>query len=197
MFSLVTKPKNSIEFMGHKFKVNIAFDVIIKMFAIFKDEILGDEEKIDLACEILVGNTILSLQNKSLLVEKIINDFVNSQEISSSSDEKIVDYEQDAEYIYAGFLQSYGINLIKQQGILSFKEFIALFKGLPDNTKIKEIMSIRARPLPPPTKYNADERKHLIELKQYYALNKPLYEKNFSNGLASLFDTLKQRTVKK
>lgn len=48
---------------------------------------------------------------------------------------------------------------------------MALFNGLSDDTKIMQIISIRSRPLPKPTKYNAEERRQLIKLKQLYKLN--------------------------
>ena len=65
---------------------------------------------------------------------------------------------------------------------------MALFNGLSDDTKIMQIISIRARPLPKPTKYNAEERRQLIKLKQLYKLNLSEEErkKQFQDGLAKI-----------
>ena len=57
---------------------------------------------------------------------------------------KLIDFEQDAEYIYASFLQAYGINLLEVQNKLTWTEFKALLNALPDNTIMQQIIEIRA-----------------------------------------------------
>lgn len=60
----------------------------------------------------------------------------------STGNEKIVDYIEDGEYIIASFMQTYGINLLEVD--MHWHLFNALFIGLPDDSKIKQIMSMRA-----------------------------------------------------
>lgn len=62
------------------------------------------------------------------------------KEISSSV--RIIDYVEDGEYIYSSFLQAYGIDLVDVEE-LHWHKFKALLLGLPDSTKMKEIMSMR------------------------------------------------------
>jgi hypothetical protein len=50
------------------------------------------------------------------------------------------DYELDSEYVYAAFLQQYGINLIEQS--VHWHDFLSLFNGLVD-TKLSQIISAR------------------------------------------------------
>lgn len=61
---------------------------------------------------------------------------------SDTGAEKVLDYIEDGEYIYSSFLQAYNIDLVDVEE-LHWHKFKALLLGLPDNTKIKEIMSMR------------------------------------------------------
>lgn len=54
--------------------------------------------------------------------------------------EKVIDYTVDADYIYAAFLERYGIDLVASD--LHWYKFQALFRGLHD-TKINEIIGYR------------------------------------------------------
>lgn len=62
--------------------------------------------------------------------------------IGNDSSVKLVDFVKDGEYIYASFMQAYGINLVEVD--MHWHEFKALFNGLPDDCKIAKIMAYRA-----------------------------------------------------
>lgn len=100
---------------------------------------------------------------------------------------KITDFEQDADLIRAAFRQVYGIDLWREK--LHWLEFSALLAGLPEGNRYNDVLGIRARPLPAPTKYNAEERKWLIQAKADLALHmtekerRESYEKS-ARGLA-------------
>lgn len=83
--------------------------------------------------------------------------------------QKITDLKQDADYIRAAFLQAYNINLFRDS--LHWLEFSSLLACLPDGSRYSEILSIRARPMPEPTKWNADERAWLAKAKAEYAVS--------------------------
>lgn len=53
------------------------------------------------------------------------------------------DIRYDGDYIYASFLQAYGIDLFDVQGQLHWKKFNALLSGLPEGTKLMEVIKIR------------------------------------------------------
>lgn len=53
------------------------------------------------------------------------------------------DIRFDGDYIYASFLQAYGIDLFDVQGQLHWKKFNALLSGLPEGTKFMEVVKIR------------------------------------------------------
>lgn len=54
---------------------------------------------------------------------------------------KVVDYDIDAPYIFAAFMEQYGIDLIEAND-LHFHKFLALLQGLHD-TKLSEIIGFR------------------------------------------------------
>ena len=87
---------------------------------------------------------------------------------SEDKGQKVTDYDQDADMIRAAFLQSYGINLWREK--LHWFEFTALLANLPEGSRYTDVVSIRIRPLPEPTRYNAKEREWLIDAKLRYAL---------------------------
>ncbi|MDF2950782.1 MAG: hypothetical protein K0S18_365 [Anaerocolumna sp.] len=185
---------DKIEKYGKVFRLNLAFDVVLEVQNLFKED-LTDIEKIQTAINILVINkrTLkgFTIQQKNDLLVDIFEEFINIKPKRKSKDnKKVFDFEEDAEYIYSSFFMDYGIDLIEQQGRLHWRKFIALFQGLSDNTKIKEIMSIRGRDIPEPTKYNQKERQNLIELKSYYALDN--VQENYQDGLNALWGTLER-----
>ena len=70
--------------------------------------------------------------------------------------------------------------------------FFALFQGLPDNTRLAEIIRIRLSPMPKPTKYNSEERQRLLWLKNEYQLktSEAQRQENYQQGLQKLAYTL-------
>ena len=53
-----------------------------------------------------------------------------------------IDYELDADLIYAAFLGQYGIDLMEVRE-LHWHKFLALLKGINENTRLREVMGYR------------------------------------------------------
>lgn len=166
-----------LEFMGRRYRINTAFDTVLRVFALQRDELFTPTQRITLTAEILAGKRAakLDIESQVQFVEEALSMIVG--EGRETNEPKLLDFEQDAPYIYAAFLSVYGLDLYKMAGYgprrrarLDWRQFIALFMGLPDDTKIKEIMHIRRRPIPESTKHNAAQIKALIEAKTFYAL---------------------------
>ncbi len=100
--------------------------------------------------------------------------------------DKITDFEQDADLIRAAFLQSYGINLWRDR--LSWFEFSSLLACMPEGSRYAEILGIRTRPMPPATKWNAEERRWLAEAKARYSVHMTDKERaqQMADGLRSV-----------
>lgn len=84
------------------------------------------------------------------------------------SEKRLTSFEQDADLIRGAFRQTYGIDLFRAK--LHWMEFSCLLACLPEGNRYTEIIGIRARPMPKPTRYNAEERRALAQAKASVAL---------------------------
>lgn len=66
-------------------------------------------------------------------------------EVTTKRPPKLYDFEIDASYIYAAFLQEYKVDLSLSVDELSLHwwQFLALFRSLPDNTRIMQRIDLR------------------------------------------------------
>lgn len=62
---------------------------------------------------------------------------------SGKQEQAPYDVRFDGDYIYSSFLQAYGIDLFDVQGELHWRKFNALLSGLPEGTKLMEVIKIR------------------------------------------------------
>ena len=182
--------KHSVKLGKINLPICTSYRVVLWCYDVLADQVIGEYDKIDLCVEAFVIKPIywmLSPQKKVELFKTIFKEFVDFGSPKSSS-EKSMDLKQDAQYIYAAFWQCYGIDLLGKYRNLHWWRFIALLSGLADDTRMMQIMSIRQRPLPKPTKYNAEERASLLKLKQQYALKltEEEREKQYQQGLQKL-----------
>ena len=82
---------------------------------------------------------------------------------------KVTDFVQDAGLIRAAFRQAYGIDLYREK--LHWIEFSELLNAIPEGNRYSEVIGIRVRPIPSPTKWNGEERAWLIKAKADVALD--------------------------
>lgn len=184
-----------IKYKQFYFRLNTSFQTVLKCYEVFSDKLLTDYEKIEVCLWLLIKpKFVLHFFNPEQKTELFNTVFKNFIDVSGkrTSEEKHFDFTQDAGFIYSSFLQCYNIDLLKCGNKIHWHSFIALFNGLSDDTKIMQVISIRARPMPKATKYNVEERNQLIKLKQLYRLNLSEEErkKQFQEGLAKMALTL-------
>ena len=101
---------------------------------------------------------------------------------NGKSEERLIDYLEDGEYIYASFMSAYNIDLFETN--LHWHQFKALILGLPNNSIMGQIMGFRG--------YKKDTRsfeKVQEELKRTWALPKisSKEEKEIMEEINSLF----------
>lgn len=177
-----------------KIIVNPAFDVVLEVQKLYKEEVLSDYEKADQALRMLVTNDwnlrLLNPMEKMDLLNEICRRFitVKKRPQTRKTAVPVLDFEEDGDYIYASFMQEYHIDLIDMQGKLPWKKFLFLFNGLSADTKIKQVMRIRDMELPEFNGKNSKQRQEIMELKSYYAL--PVKGGGGQSGLDLLFSTL-------
>ncbi len=101
-------------------------------------------------------------------------------------------FEEDGEYLYAAFLQQYGIDLYSEK--LHWWRFRSLFSGLTDETEMVKIMQYRGTDTSKIK--NKDERARIKKLQEQFALSEDrvrrfatLEERNeaFKNRIAERF----------
>lgn len=186
---------NTVCFQGKSYRIDLAYDTVLNIQRMHK------EKKLDYPDMLMESLKILGISEKDLarltwdgreqLFERICREKIDTKPRPKvGKQQRLMDFEADGEYIYASFMLDYGIDLIDQQGKLPWKRFIALFQGLSDKSKIREVMRIRGMELPKPTKYNQKEIQNLMELKAYYALG--YQEENGKDALDRLFSTLER-----
>ena len=187
-------PCNKVITDKSKFVINPAYDTVLEVQKLYKEDTLTEFEKIDQALKMLVRNKwnlrLLNPEEKQKLLSVITKRYVEVEKRPQikKSPFPVLDFEKDGDYIYASFMQAYKIDLIEEQGRLPWKKFLYLFNGLPADTKIKQIMRIRQMPIPEYNGKNSKEIQEINEMKSYYAL--PVEGGGGQSGLDLLFHTL-------
>jgi len=105
--------------------------------------------------------------------------------------QRVTDFIQDSGLIRAAFRQAYGIDLYRDR--LHWIEFTELMNALPEGSRYAEVVGIRARPMPEPTKWNKKEREWLMQAKADVALELSEDEiaEEYKRGVANLAALLK------
>lgn len=151
----------SVTYKGRKYDLTPAYDNVLTMFA----DVEGVPEH---RVPEIMGYYLLRVPSKDTGLLQAVSAVLFPP--AKTVHQKSMDFIQDGQLIYAAFMQAYGIDLNDQRGKLHWWKFTALLRGLPSNTRFMEVVQIRTKPMPPPTKHNAQERAQLIRLKQEYAL---------------------------
>lgn len=202
MLSLTSTPLDKIKYKGKIYRINLAFDRVLKFSYAQDDKELNSEDVIDIGIKLFFGNQKLPRDeefytaafqaiNKEI-TERPYGNWVDPDDVGyTPQDSKpLLDYRRDAEAIYSSFMQQYHIDLIKEQGKMHWCIFKALFDGLDERTYIQKIIAIRDKEVDP--KDSAEIQNDLINKKHYFAISNPFSEKEKakvfnSNALSSFF----------
>ena len=176
---------DEVEYNEVIYSVDMSYAVFFAVADILEDARFTDAQRVRLALDLFIGED--APLDVGLL--RAIYDLVKDDRPKQDGP-RYMDIEQDWPYICAAFQQAYGIDLHadKTMHILRFQH---LLQGLPKDTKLAEIIRIRAAEIPAANKYNAKEIAELTKLKAIYALRGT--EKDFQTGLAGLFELLEAR----
>jgi hypothetical protein len=171
----------SFVYDGKEYNIDLSFDNVLDVFDVLSDDTLRDYEKAEICLELLLGeqgytSTVelwnhiykeyIEIQRKQPIEYDLKG---NPMPVQDEDSEKMIDLEQDAEYVYASFRQAYGMNLYEQQGKLHWHEFKALLNGLPSDTIMQRVIQIR---LWKPSKHESGAYKeNMRKLQKIYALD--------------------------
>ena len=166
------------------FKCDFDFRNVLKMLEIMqRDDIYVTAR--DYLCVKCVIRRRMTLKTAAEAY-KVLCDLLFEKRPEGGS-ERLTSFEQDAPLIRAAFRQVYGIDLFREK--LTWFEFTELLHGLPEGNRYEDVIGIRARPLPAPTKYNAKEREWLMQAKQQVALHltDAEQEKKYDSDVGKIF----------
>lgn len=88
------------------------------------------------------------------------------EKAKAKTKKKVISFEQDFDYISAGFLQDYKIDLFEVD-FLHWWKFMSLLSALHDDCKICEIIGYRGAEL---KNFDKEQRKRIREMQKIYAL---------------------------
>lgn len=189
MLDLSRKLKDELELGDVVYPLNLAFNNVLKLFEMFRDEEVPEFVKPHLALRILTGEKFpnLSVEQAVGIMERIFEEHIQlesakevsveydlagnvmvSSRVSQETEPPVYDIRYDGDYIYASFMQAYGIDLFEVQGRLHWKAFNALLAGLPEGTKFVEVVKIRK--YQPQKGESQDYKASMMRLKKEYAL---------------------------
>lgn len=170
----------SFVYEGKEYRIDLAFDNVLDVFDVLSDDTLRDYEKAEISLALLLGEqdyvpsvelwnhiykNLIEIKRKQPIEYDLKG---NPMPVQDEDSKKMIDLEQDAEYIFASFQQAYRMNLYEQQGKLHWHEFKALLNGLPSDTIMQRIIQIR---MWKPSKHESSEYKeNMRKLQKIYAL---------------------------
>jgi hypothetical protein len=163
LIKLFERLPDSITVDGKRYKCNFDFRNVLKMLDIM--------QRVDIypdAREYLCARCVCNAPKSAGNVYRALCDLL-FEKTPETGKKRLTSYEQDAGLIRSAFRQVYHIDLFRDE--LHWFEFRELLQNLPDGNRYEEIIGIRARPMPTPTKYNAKEREWLLKAKVECALH--------------------------
>lgn len=177
---------NSVVVNGRKCRINLDFRNVLKMLKYLSDESLLPEAR-----EWLALKCICRHPRKGMLeaVTRLLFPYAYED---SGIKERLTDFEQDADLIRSAFLQAYGINLFRDK--LNWFEFCCFLSCMPEGNRYSDILSIRSRPIPEPTKYNQKDRELLMIAKSKYRikLSEKEQKQKYQNDVGRIFAGLEK-----
>ena len=203
VLSLSWSQPDVIEAKTADYEVVMDFSRVLRLFELYKQDDIDVSEKLFITIEMFFLAPINEIPEEDFqlilegLTQKIIGD--NSREETVERDmkgnileeeKKFYDFEEDADYIFASFMQDYGIDLIKereksnyywnkvQSGTMSLEKFRnhtmswdkfnALLTGLSETSKFRRVIEIRQMEIP--ENATEKERKEIKKAKSAVAL---------------------------
>ena len=184
MIKLHERLPDSITVDGKTYKVDFDFRNVLKMLDVMQRDDITPAARDYLCVRCLISHR-MTLKTAASVYKELCN--VLFEKTPETPKERLTSYEQDAGLIRSAFRQVYHIDLFRDR--VHWFEFIELMQCLPEGNRYEEIIGIRARPLPAPTKYNAKEREWLMKAKQSYRihLNEQEQAKKYDSDVSRLF----------
>ena len=172
----------SVIYKEKKYDLDLSFNNVLDVFDILKNDDWLDQEKIDLALFLLIGENDLDFDEQEELYQFIFENYIVIKDeydkmidlegnvfFVNEEKEPVIDLVYDAKFIFASFYRI-GINLFEMHGKLHWHEFQALLSSLPDDTIMSQIVKIRT--YRPQKNESAIYKAEMRTLQEKYSLEK-------------------------
>lgn len=197
MLDLSRKLTDKLVIDDEEFPLNLSFDNVLRLFEMWRDEDVPEFVKPHFGIRILTGETLedFTVEEMSEVFNEVFEEHISLSEVEDNhveydlagnpmkttasngkQEQAPYDIRYDGDYIYASFLQAYGIDLFDVQGELHWKKFNALLSGLPEGTKFMEVIKIRK--WKPQKGDSAEYKEEMRRLQKDYALPYEIIEKD-------------------
>ena len=188
MLDLSRKLTDKLVIDDKEFPLNLSFDNVLRLFEMWQDAEVPEFVKPHFGIRILTG-----VEEMSEIFNEVFEEHISLSEVEDNhveydlagnpmkttasngkQEQAPYDIRFDGDYIYASFLQAYGIDLFDVQGKLHWKKFNALLSGLPEGTKFMEVIKIRK--WKPQKGDSAEYKEEMRRLQKDYALPNEIIE---------------------
>lgn len=198
MLDLSRKLTDKLVIDDKEFPLNLSFDNILRLFEMWRDEDVPEFVKPHFGIRILTGETLedFTVEEMSEVFNEVFEEHISLSTVEDNhveydlagnpmkttasngkQEQAPYDIRYDGDYIYASFLQAYGIDLFDVQGKLHWKKFNALLSGLPEGTKFMEVVKIRK--WKPQKGDSAEYKEEMRKLQKDYALPNDIIEEEY------------------
>lgn len=171
MSLLIDRLPDTVGIGGVDYRINTGFRTAVLFELMMQDDSYYPAEKQEMALELFFP---ARPDDVNAAMQAIIWFYEGGDRKKNSREQRkrrsnrrlIYSYEHDDQYIYAAFLQQYGIDLTSAK--LHWWQFRSLFLALDDDCKFCKMMHYRAMNIDP--KMSKEEQKFYREMKEIYAL---------------------------
>lgn len=189
MLDLSRKLTDKLVIDDEEYALDLSFDNVLRLFEMWRDEDVPEFVKPHFGIRILTGETLedFTVEEMSEVFNEVFEEHISLSTVEDNhveydlagnpmkttasngkQEQAPYDIRFDGDYIYASFLQAYGIDLFDVQGKLHWKKFNALLSGLPEGTKFMEVVKIRK--WKPQKGDSAEYKEEMRRLQKDYAL---------------------------
>lgn len=168
----------TVKVAGEEIPIDTDYRTGILFEQTLSDPVMPDDEKLNTVLKLYYGNGIFCLLTDMADVQEAIDGIIwfyrcgadetvgSETEGESSVKDPPFSYEHDAGYIYAAFVEAYGIDLTENR--LHWWQFRALFLGLPETVQFSKIMGYRMMEIP--AKMPKEKKRFYQRMKRIYRI---------------------------
>lgn len=176
-----SNPDDRLVIDDKEYQIDMRMDTVIRFMYLIADKSVPEYLKLKQGLLLMIDNELQELP----LIDRVnvlnsLAEYINQGDdtgviydrkgnpIPQDIDEEVTDFEQDFDYIYSAFIQTYGIDLLESRD-LDYRKYKALLRSLPENTHYREIIKLRTTD---ETKYKGADRDKIKRAKMSVSLKK-------------------------